>query len=208
MARLQVFSSEGGLRKSTLPPRDKDEQWVELLTSDSEHSRRPSKGASPPEHRGMKAKGLVLFNWLLLAVALAQGLRISETEGGLCHGGSKSCDKRLSHSSAPCSLPRSSCCTWVRRCDEEAHLEHPFSAGQAQSSEAPLAPHVQSSTSEKEQELILGSFPLRPWSATLPPTHPPGRAGWLRVKGRSRSRTSEARGPLVPISARGQHEQD
>ena len=90
--------------------RDKDEQWVELshLWLDTADDR-----ARAPEHRGMKAMRLVLFNWLLLAVAPAQGLRVSETGGGLCHGRSKSSDIRLSPRSAPCSLPRASCCTWV-----------------------------------------------------------------------------------------------
>ena len=77
--------------------RDKDEQGDERSHLNATQGT-TSKGASPPKTREMKAMRVVLSDWLLLAVVRAQGLRISETEGGLRHGGRKNSDMQHCHS--------------------------------------------------------------------------------------------------------------
>ena len=50
------------------------------------------KDASPPGHREMEGDEGGIVQLVTLGVAQAQRLRVSETEGGLCHGGSESSD--------------------------------------------------------------------------------------------------------------------
>ena len=72
-----------------------------------------SKGASPPEHREMEAMRVVSFNWLLLAVARAQRLRVSETEGVYAMGEARAVTCAAITSVSSFFSLRASRCTWV-----------------------------------------------------------------------------------------------